>query len=163
LGPSRGPGRSALTQCGGVRRHMESRRTPPAPGDISPGDISDLQKCIARPSPPTLEPSEEKTDYCAARSASFGALSSGGARQAACARSPFSSHLLSPAVTSKDWPGSPARGGSRNCRHLSRKLCRHSPLWERSCDRGKRQQNKGGACHAATIVETIRYVETSIK
>ena len=30
LDPSRGPGRSALTQCGGVRRHMESRRTPPA-------------------------------------------------------------------------------------------------------------------------------------
>ena len=76
------------------------------PGDISPGDISDLQKCIARPSPPTLEPSEEKTDHCAARSASFGALSSGGARPAACARSPFSSHLLSIPGRS----GAPTRG-----------------------------------------------------
>ena len=52
-------------------------------------------------------------------------------------------------------------GGSRNCLHLSRQLCRHSPLRDSSCDRRKRQPNKGGACHAATTAEAIRYVQTS--
>ena len=28
-----------------------------------PGDISDFQKCLTRPSSPTLEPSEEKTHH----------------------------------------------------------------------------------------------------